>query len=284
MTSPSTTRRQFPYEGDKRLFIATKLTPKQPTPFACNIVMEDVYIYVGLSVIFFVFLLRMYSAKFYDIIIIHMTSLWYEAVFMKIAATMGFNKLQNRNKGEPPFRLLDVGIGTATALLTQKRYLEGLNTKVVGVDYDAEYVAAARQSVSAAGLSDRVIIHCCSIYEATPVEEEVRKHGKFDAVYFSGSFSLMPDPLEALLVVAKYVKSGGFIYITQTFQKKSFPGASIGKPLLKYITTIDFGQLFFETQLEDVLRKSGLKVCSNHVIPRSVDNRWQSARCITLQV
>ena len=212
-----------------------------------------------------------------------MTSKWYLAFFEKIARNDKFLQMR-KSKENPPFRVLDVGIGTATALITQKGYLDKLKVEVVGVDYDATYVKAAQKSVETAKISDKVQIHCCSIYSATPVDEIVGKYGKFDAGYFSGSFSLMPDPLEALLVLAKYVKSGGRIFITQTFQRRGLPGAGIVKPLLKYVTTIDFGQLFFESQLEQVLKQSGMRVINNHVIDGSVDNMWQSARLIELEV
>jgi|EP00945_MAST-04E_sp_MAST-4E-sp1_P006108 SAM-dependent methyltransferase len=241
------------------------------------------FMYAAASLLLFLFLLRTFSPQIYDVIIIHMTSKWYMAFFEKVAKNKNFLKMR-KSKDNPPFRVLDVGIGTATALITQKEYLEKLNVEVVGVDYDATYVKAAQKSLEAENISGKVQVHCCSIYSATPVEGIVGKHGKFDAGYFSGSFSLMPDPLEALLVLAKYVKSGGRIFITQTFQRKGLPGAGIVKPLLKYVTTIDFGQLFFESQLDEVLQKSGMRVINNHVIDGSVDNMWQSARIVELEV
>lgn len=241
------------------------------------------YLYAAAFVLLVLFLLRTFSPQIYDVIIIKMTSKWYRAFFEKIEDNDSFRKMRE-NKKNPPFRVLDIGIGTATALITQKKYLDKLNVEVVGVDYDAAYVKAAQKSVEAEEISDKVQIHCCSIYSATPVEDLVSKHGKFDAGYFSGSFSLMPDPLEALLVVSKYVKSGGRVFITQTFQKTGLPGAAFVKPLLKYVTTIDFGQLFFESQLEELLQQSGMTVINNHVIDGSVDNMWQSARIIELEV
>ena len=49
------------------------------------------------------------------------------------------------------------------------------------------------------------------------------KDGFFDVAYFSGSISLMPEPHNALLNVAKLLKPGGRIIITQTFQNKPRP-------------------------------------------------------------
>ena len=231
-----------------------------------------------------VVVLRRFSPQIYDAIILHMTSVWYARVFVKIATTQ---QQQNAKESDGPFRLLDVGIGTASALLAVKDSVRATKVQVVGVDYDSAYVAAARRNVSAAGMEDQVTLHCASIYEADAVEKDVDEKGPFDAGYFSGSFSLMPNPLEALLVVAKFVKRGGHVYITQTFQRRGFPGLSIIKPLTKYATTIDFGQLFYESELDAVLveaEKNGLKVLSNDVINDSVDNMFQAARCIVLQV
>ena len=229
--------------------------------------------------------LRRYSPLIYDTIILHMTSVWYATTFAKIARTQQQQKKKKDSDG--PFRLLDVGIGTASALIAVKDSVRATKVQVVGVDYDSTYIKAARSNVVAAGMEDQVTLHCASIYEADAVEEDVVQNGLFDAGYFSGSFSLMPDPLEALSVVAKLVKPGGHVYITQTFQRRGFPGLSIIKPLTKYATTIDFGQLFYESELDAVLvkaEKKGLKLVSNEVIDGSVDNMFQAARCVCLKV
>ncbi len=222
-----------------------------------------------------VLLLRRCSARVYDAVIIHMTALWYGEVFAAVA---------RQRSATGTFKLLDVGIGTATALLAQKAQMLETGTAVTGVDYDAGYVAAARQSVKDAGVSSRVTLHCASIYDAPDLDAQVARDGLFDAGYFSGSFSLMPDPLEALLVVSRYVKPGGRVYITQTFQRRGVPGLAVIKPLMFWVTTIDFGKLFFEAELEDVLKRSKLKVVANRVIEGSVDNMFQAARFVELEV
>ena len=230
-----------------------------------------------------VVILRMFSARIYDAVIIHMTETWYADVFLKIGRGIQARK-QTHSEVVPPFRLLDIGIGTATALIRRKEDVEILGMQVVGVDYNKEYVQAASISLAEAELDQQVAVHCCSIYEAKVVDAIVQKHGKFDAAYFSGSFSLMPDPLLALHVAAGYVKKGGSIYISQTFQRRNVPGLSCIKPLTKYITTIDFGQLFFEHQLEEVLKASKYQVVENSKIPNSVDNSFQVARNVVLRV
>ena len=94
----------------------------------------------------------------------------------------------------------------------------------------------------------------------------------------------MPNPILALNIVASMLKDDGLIYITQTFQKKGFPGLAYLKPLLKYLTTIDFGNLIYETELFELLKKSNMKIVSNEIIKKSIisDNYWQAARLFVL--
>ena len=106
----------------------------------------------------------------------------------------------------------------------------------------------------------------------------------FDAVYFSGSISLMPDPAEALRVCAKLLRpKSGRIVITQTFQNRSVFCFHRIKPLLKYITTIDFGQLVFHREIKKIIEQADMKIVENKPIRDSIDNMWQTARMIVLK-
>jgi ubiquinone/menaquinone biosynthesis C-methylase UbiE len=246
---------------------------------------QSVLIFISATLVLFVLpvfvILRLYSARIYDAVIIHMTETWYADVFVKIGKLIQEqHRVSLSNKDIKPYRLLDIGIGTATALIRRKEDVLALGLEVVGVDYNAGYVKAAKISLAEKELDQQVQVHCCSIYDAKVVDEME----KFDAAYFSGSFSLMPDPLAALHVAAKYVKKGGHIYISQTFQKRSVPCLSCIKPLMKYVTTIDFGQLFFEAELVDVLKQSKYEILESKKIPGSVDNRFQAARSVVLRV
>ena len=180
-------------------------------------------------------------------------------------------------------QVLDIGIGTASALSTEENVaiMRKKCLKFVGVDYNDVYIAKAKNVVLDAGIGDRVSLHCLSVYEDTLVEEI---GCGFDSVYFSGSFSLMPDPGSALKKVAKLLKpgKGGLIYITQTYQRKSFPLLGVLKPLTKYLTTIDFGSLVMEHEIVSTVESAGMKILENSVIPGSVDNAMQVARILVI--
>lgn len=243
-------------------------------------------------------MLRCCSAEIYDAVIVWMTARWYEVVFDRI---------------EPGSRILDVGIGTATALAKNKAKVLEKRFAVVGIDYEAAYVKKAESVLRDAGLWQaapggtdgyrpgdwycRVIR--ASVYDPglsvlcttdagmesskgfgeKPVPEELR----FDIAYFSGSLTLMPDPPAALRAVVPLIKKGGQVFVTQTFNKKRSSFMSVVKPLLKYITTIDFGQLTTSEDLNKIIESAGFETLENAPMEGSLDNPWQTARLVVLR-
>ena len=99
-----------------------------------------------------------------------------------------------------------MGIGTATALRNNKSIVDAKDLRVAGIDYDARYTKAAERRIAGdAKLKGRVSVVCASVYDGQ-VLAALRPQGGFDAAYFSGSLTLMPDPVEALQAVAAVVR------------------------------------------------------------------------------
>jgi hypothetical protein len=82
----------------------------------------------------------------------------------------------------------------------------------------------------------------------------------YDVVYFSGSFMLMPDPVKCLLHVKSIMAAGGTIIFTQTFQEYRNPLVDFIKPILKFLTTIDFGNSTYEVDFLRALKEGGVEV------------------------
>ncbi len=158
-----------------------------------------------------------------------------------------------------------------------------------------------------------ISVHCIDLYDADKLQQVMQsstKDGKVDVVYFSGSFSLLPDPKGALLMTLPLLRksnddniltkisksasstsssSSGLVYITQTYQKHVFPLLGSIKPLLKYLTTIDFGQLVKVDEISNLLNdeelvSNGIVLKSHEVIEGSLDNYWQAAYMSILEV
>lgn len=209
-------------------------------------------------------------ADIYDALIVHMTARWYAAVLERLRA---------RGSGA---RVLDVGIGTASALARNADAVRAQNLTVVGIDYEAAYIEKAARVVRDAGLAERVRVHCYSIYDIQPTRG-LGAGEPFDAAYFSGSFTLMPDPAAALRAAASVLRPDGVIYVTQTFQNRPSPIMARVKPMLKHLTTVDFGQLTPHARISQIARDAGMEVLEDAPIRGSIDNAAQTARIIVLR-
>ena len=71
---------------------------------------------------------------------------------------------------------------------------------------------------------------------------------------------LMPDPLKAIETSKSMLKEDGRIGFLLTLNKHENKLLQKLKPLIKRITTIDFGNVVYEHQFEDLLSRGNLQV------------------------
>lgn len=184
----------------------------------------------------------------YDRAIVSFTSKWYEAILHRLP--------------EDTY-LLDVGIGTGAALVANSSILIAKNITVVGVDYDASYIQQCRNTVSNANLADRITVVQADIREFTPPDDRLFNH-----VYFSGSFMIMPDQVTILKKVVDLLvdREDGRILFTQTFQLQKNALLEWIKPKLANLTSIDFGNVSYEGDFDEVLHSADLCIEAMEVI------------------
>ncbi len=181
----------------------------------------------------------------YDRLVAGMTSGWYREVLTRLP------------RGT---RLLDVGIGTGAALVRCADLVRERELAIVGIDVDADYIARCKQVVRRAGLT-----------VVSPRLESVYDHrdGPYDAAYFSASLMLLPDPVTAVRRVTGLLRPGGALYATQTFQMRRSRLAELGKPLIRYVTTIDFGRVTYEDDFRACLAAAGVELVEFHTMAAS---------------
>ncbi|WP_206022734.1 class I SAM-dependent methyltransferase [Billgrantia bachuensis] len=177
----------------------------------------------------------MIRSLLYDTLILRLTARWYAEVL-------------NRLPDEA--RLLDVGIGTAGALLANAERVQQKRLHVTGIDIDGDYVARARQRLEDSPLAERAEVRLESVYD--------HQGGPYDAVYFSASFMLLPEPERALRHCIGLLKPGGRLYFTQTIQQQPSRFMERFKPMLKRLISIDFGQVTYEDAFKSQLAAAGL--------------------------
>ena len=94
-------------------------------------------------------LVRTLSPRIYDHVIVSMTRTWY-------AAFLSRSKVGDR--------VLDVGIGTASALCENASAVRTKKLNIVGVDYEKRYVEYSKSVIKSCGLEERVRTVHASVY------------------------------------------------------------------------------------------------------------------------
>jgi ubiquinone/menaquinone biosynthesis C-methylase UbiE len=174
-------------------------------------------------------------AHVYNAAIVPLTASWYRTVLERLTAHTS---------------LLDVGIGTGAALVANAELVAEKCLRVTGIDVDSAYVAQCRRAISRAHLGEHVEVRLESVYD--------HQDAPYDAIYFSASFMLLPDPGAALRHVCSLLSSGGRIYFTQTFEHERSRLTELVKPLLRLVTTIDFGRVTYEADFQAALADGGV--------------------------
>jgi ubiquinone/menaquinone biosynthesis C-methylase UbiE len=168
-----------------------------------------------------------------------MTTKWYHEVLERI---------------DPNSSILDIGIGEGQAVINNREVLSRKCLHLHGIDYDKDYVDSCNKLIVNSSMASYITVSYQSIYDYNP-------QTKFDCAYFSGSFMILPQPEEALNRVCNFLKnSESRIYFTQTIEsKKNWLLESI-KPLLKYLLTIDFGHVTYESEFIELLERCNLQI------------------------
>ena len=161
--------------------------------------------------------------------------------------------------------VLDVGIGNGQMMRTYHPLIKSKGLKIIGLDINKSYLNHCDGLIQNHGLKDNIQI--CH----QPVESyEPRKGYYFDFVLFSMSFMLLADQKCVLDRVKEWLKPDGRIIFFQTIFKYRFKLMEIIKPRLKYLTTIDFGNVTYEKILFELLAEKNLSVLED----RSIKQTW----------
>lgn len=188
----------------------------------------------------------------YDRLIAGMTADWYRTVLGRLPDGA---------------RMLDVGIGTGAALARCADLVRTKDLHVVGLDIDAGYLARCRSEVTRAGLAGYVEPVLSSVYD--------HRGGPYDAGYFSASLMLLPDPAAAIAHVAGQLTPGGLLFSTQTFHHHRSALLEWGKPLVRYVTTVEFGRITYEDEFRAAFVAAGIELVE---LATMSGTRWTSSR------
>lgn len=176
-------------------------------------------------------------AWLYDRVLMGLTAGWYQEVLARLPEGAS---------------LLDIGIGTGSAVARNAKMVRAKGLRVLGLDIDRDYLGRCEKVIQKAGLSEHVTPCLTSVYD--------HEGGPYDAAYFSASLMLLPDPVRAIKHVVSQLAPTGWIFFTQTFHHGKSPLIEKVKPMLHHVTTIHFGRVTYEEDFMQVLQRSGLEL------------------------
>lgn len=180
----------------------------------------------------------------------------YDRLFYNISKDWYRKILESLPQGA---RMLDVGVGTGSSLLANVDLLEERALRVEGIDINTSYLKSCQEKIDEIGVGHQIKVRQQSVYDLDPKD-------RYDAIYFSASFMLLPNQEEALKVVQQSLTETGRVCFTQTFETKRTRFWEIVKPLLVFFTTVHFGVVTYEDSFISLLEDAGLEVESNSLL------------------
>ena len=159
--------------------------------------------------------------------------------------------------------VLDVGIGNGVMLKKFHPLIKSKSLKITGIDINKVYINHCDYLIRAYQLEDHIEICYESVESYEPPEDK-----SFDFILFSMSFMLFKDKQLVLDRIKDYIKPGGKIVFFQTMFKERFRLMEYIKPKLKYVTTIDFGNITYENDFLNLLNKNRMSVAQDRLIKK----------------
>lgn len=158
-------------------------------------------------------------------------------------------------------RILDVGIGNGLMMESCHPIIKAKGLHIIGLDVNESYLNHCGEMIQTYGLNSHVQIY------GQPVEiYEPETKPVFDFILFSMSFMLIPNQREVLDRVVSWLKPNGRIVFFQTLFTEKSRLIEFIKPRLKYITTIDFGDVTYEKDFIFLLQEKELTILENRCI------------------
>ena len=159
--------------------------------------------------------------------------------------------------------ILDVGIGNGVMMENFHDLIKSKRLNITGIDINEQYLNHCECVIQKHHLQDYVEIQCERVENFLPLKTPF-----YSFILFSMSFMLVQDQGRVLDRVKKWLKPDGKILFFQTMFKEKMGLMEFIKPKLKYVTTIDFGEVIYENDFFNLLKSKELAVVEDRLIKR----------------
>ena len=157
--------------------------------------------------------------------------------------------------------MIDIGTGTGTPLYS---VLDNLEFKrILAIDINKGYLETAKKR-----FKDKA--HVEVKYQDFLAYVDEGNTEKFDLVFFGFSFMLMPNKQKALEVARKILKPGGKVYTFLTLYHKKNKLVEFIKPKMRFLTSIDFGNIMYYDQFKKIIDAAGWEIAYEEKMGKDV--------------
>lgn len=175
--------------------------------------------------------------------------------------------------------ILDIGIGNGYAVCENSNLINEKNLKIIGIDIDFSSILTCRENVNKNNLNSNVYPILCELdsldvfiptitkfidknYNKDVKEGQDIKQNIFDYIYFSNSYSVIPNILELLNKSKKYLANeDAEIVICTTIENNNNNLKNFLKKNAKYVLLgIDFGRLITLDAFNNEIKKINLYI------------------------
>jgi len=164
-------------------------------------------------------------------------------------------------------KILDFGCGNCLVYENEQvmEHIKTKNLKIIGIDIDESYIGYSKKLIKKINLDSHIEVKLENIFKCY-IENE---NHKFDYIIFSESAPLMTKIEIQNIVNHMYnnlLKSNGSIIFINNLSSYDNCILKYGKPLLKYITMVDFGRVLTKGEFIELAERFDKKIKFNVIV------------------
>ncbi len=183
--------------------------------------------------------------------------------------------------------ILDIGIGNGYAIVQNEKLIKSKNIKICGIDIDDYSVKKCQENIDKYNLNNHIKVINKDFFKLTHYDyQKFINNEYFDIVFFSNSYSVIPNIGDFIIHSKKYIHKNGSIVTSTTLYNNYNKTMDILKRNIKYLLfNIDFGRIITHEIIEEEIKAMNLNLISKKLVHKHKLPLWGDIKvfCLVLR-
>ena len=182
--------------------------------------------------------------------------------------------------------ILDIGIGNGYAIVKNEKIIKQKNLKIFGIDIDEFSLQKCQENIDKNNLQNNIKIINKDFFtlEVSDYHDFINAE-LFDIVFFSNSYSVIPNITDFIYHSKNYIHNNGNIITSTTLydtfnQTKNF----MKKNIKRILFNIDFGRIITHQMIQDEIDNIGFKIKSRKLVHKNKIPIWGEVKVYCLVI